>query len=286
MITADPQRRVTILSAINDILARDAAPDDRDLLRAFADVVLAEMPEAWRSGCRRPRWPRASESTSGSSRTRCRRRCSCTGACPVSTSPCATPTSRGPSPMGGHDGGPHEVTIVETHTPHAPFIFESLKNYFQKQGLRVFSAIHPLFTVRRQWERIVHDRRRRRRGRARAVLPVPHRAHRIAASGCGGSSTRSFACSRRVFLAVEDFAAMRPAVQRRSGARCASRARRPRRRRTARGLPRLALRRQLRAAGHACAYRARSRRRPQPRGRQRARRLHATRRCSRSCSRA
>ena len=44
------------------------------------------------------------------------------------------------------DGGPHEVTIVESHSPDAPFIFESLKNYFQKEGLRVFSAIHPLFT--------------------------------------------------------------------------------------------------------------------------------------------
>ena len=54
----------------------------------------------------------------------------------------------------GHDGGPHEVTIVETHTPDAPFIFESLKNFFQKEGLRVFSAVHPMFTVTRQWERI------------------------------------------------------------------------------------------------------------------------------------
>jgi len=36
-----------------------------------------------------------------------------------------------------------------------PFIFESLKNYFRKAGLRVFSAIHPILAVRRQWERIV-----------------------------------------------------------------------------------------------------------------------------------
>src|SRR5215468_1781034 len=36
-------------------------------------------------------------------------------------------------------------TIVETHTPHVPFIFESLKNYFQQQGLRLLSAVHPLF---------------------------------------------------------------------------------------------------------------------------------------------
>ncbi len=50
---------------------------------------------------------------------------------------------------------PIDTTIVETHTPDAPFIFDSLKNYFRKAGLRVFSAIHPILTVRRQWERIV-----------------------------------------------------------------------------------------------------------------------------------
>jgi len=50
---------------------------------------------------------------------------------------------------------PMDTTIVETHTPDAPFIFDSLKNYFRKAGFRVFSAIHPIVTVRRQWERIV-----------------------------------------------------------------------------------------------------------------------------------
>ena len=50
---------------------------------------------------------------------------------------------------------PMDTTIVETHTPDAPFIFDSLKNYFRKAGLRVFSAIHPILTVRRQWERVV-----------------------------------------------------------------------------------------------------------------------------------
>jgi NAD-specific glutamate dehydrogenase len=46
---------------------------------------------------------------------------------------------------------PMDTTIVETHTPDAPFIFDSLMNYFRKAGLRVFSAIHPILTVRRQW---------------------------------------------------------------------------------------------------------------------------------------
>ena len=50
---------------------------------------------------------------------------------------------------------PMDTTIVETHTSDAPFIFDSVMNYFRKAGLRVFSAIHPILTVRRQWERIV-----------------------------------------------------------------------------------------------------------------------------------
>jgi hypothetical protein len=38
--------------------------------------------------------------------------------------------------------GDDDATIIETHTPHVPFVFESVKNYIQRQGLRVFSAIH------------------------------------------------------------------------------------------------------------------------------------------------
>src|SRR6185295_893066 len=57
--------------------------------------------------------------------------------------------------MGTTEGVPLETTLVETHTLDAPFIFESLRNYFRKAGLRVFSAVHQIFTVRRQWERPV-----------------------------------------------------------------------------------------------------------------------------------
>jgi glutamate dehydrogenase len=48
-----------------------------------------------------------------------------------------------------------EVTVVETHTLDAPFIFESLKNYFRKAGLRVISSIHPILTVKRQWGQVI-----------------------------------------------------------------------------------------------------------------------------------
>ena len=47
-----------------------------------------------------------------------------------------------------------EVTVVETHTLDAPFIFESLKNYFRKAGLRVVSSIHPILSVKRQWGKV------------------------------------------------------------------------------------------------------------------------------------
>src|SRR4029077_1901346 len=57
--------------------------------------------------------------------------------------------------MGGGLVVPRETTMVQTHTADMPFIFDSLKNYFRKAGLRVFSAIHPVIAVRRQWERVV-----------------------------------------------------------------------------------------------------------------------------------
>ncbi len=45
--------------------------------------------------------------------------------------------------------------MVQTHTLDKPFIFDSLKNYFQRAGVRVYAAAHPMFTVRRQWEKVV-----------------------------------------------------------------------------------------------------------------------------------
>src|SRR6185295_19134367 len=105
-----------------------------------------------------------------------------------------------------------DVTVIETHTPHVPFIFESLKNCLQQQGLRVFSAIHPLFTVRRQWERIVRiadagdegarelycQFRIERFDSRERLRRIEHQLHAVLKS---------------IFLAVEDFPAMRRAVQ-------------------------------------------------------------------------
>jgi len=47
MLTADPQRRAAKLAELIDILGRDAAPEDRDLVLAFAPVVFALKP----AGC-------------------------------------------------------------------------------------------------------------------------------------------------------------------------------------------------------------------------------------------
>src|SRR5262245_25815066 len=105
-----------------------------------------------------------------------------------------------------------EATVVETHTAHVPFIFESLRNYFQQQGLRVLSAIHPLFTVQRQWERIVRigdasgDGARELYCQFRIErLESPERLRRI--------EHQVHAVLKSVFLAVEDFPSMRHAIQ-------------------------------------------------------------------------
>jgi len=47
-----------------------------------------------------------------------------------------------------------EVTVVDTHTLDAPFIFESLKNYFRKASIRVISTVHPILSVKRQWGKV------------------------------------------------------------------------------------------------------------------------------------
>ena len=46
MITADPTKRAHIVDEVQRIVAETAAADDRDLLRGFADVVLAELPDS------------------------------------------------------------------------------------------------------------------------------------------------------------------------------------------------------------------------------------------------
>ena len=155
MITSDPQRRSARLAEVQQILGSRAAPEDRDLLPAFAPVVFAETPDRVALGL-------SADAVAARMQDQFR--------FVVREMPPATqlyrglpgihvsarnPDESGWVQAGPGDGLPQEVTIVQTHTKDAPFIFESLKNYFRKAGLRVFSTVHPILTVRRQWERIV-----------------------------------------------------------------------------------------------------------------------------------
>jgi glutamate dehydrogenase len=154
MITSDPQARAAKLSQVMDILGKQAAAEDRELLLAFAPVVYADSPDRVALGL-------SAEALAVRLYEQFR--------FVVREMPPATQlykglpglhvTAHNPDPAtwvsaGPANGLPQEITVVQTHTPDAPFIFESLKNYFRKAGLRVFSAVHPIFTARRQWERI------------------------------------------------------------------------------------------------------------------------------------
>ena len=155
MITSDPQARERRLAEINEILSRTAPPEDRELLLGFAPVLFAETPDRVALGL-------SAEALVARIRDHFR---FVAREIPPPTQlykgvPGIHVAARNPDPAGWvakgpANGLPQEVTVVETHTQDAPFIFESLKNYFRKAGLRVFSSVHPIFTVRRQWERIV-----------------------------------------------------------------------------------------------------------------------------------
>ena len=154
MITADPKGRAERLTALLDALRRDAPAEDRDLMLQLAPHLYADMPDRIALGLPLPalaarlhahfrflvrEMPSAHQLYKG---------------LPGIHVSVRNPSEEEARRIGGGQGLPVESTIVETHTIDAPFIFESLKNYFRKQGLRVFSAVHPIFTVRRQWERI------------------------------------------------------------------------------------------------------------------------------------
>jgi glutamate dehydrogenase len=155
VITADPQRRQSRLAELQGILRAEAPPEDRDLILQLAPVILAEMPDRIALGL-----PAAALAARVRSHFRFVAREIPPAYQLYKGLPGIHVWARNPKEdearaIGGGQGLPIESTIIEAHTIDAPFIFESLKNYFRKQGLRVFSAIHPIFTVRRQWERIV-----------------------------------------------------------------------------------------------------------------------------------
>ena len=203
MITADPQQRVSTLHSIIAILDSTASPEDRDLLRAFVPVVYERMPDSLALKLS----PDAlAERISGNFRFVAR------------TMPPAFQLYKGlpglhvsvRNPADAEDaatGATSEVTIVETHTPDAPFIFESLKNYFQQEGLRVFSAIYPVFTVRRQWERVVWIGGAQEDG-SHELLCQFHIERVDARERLRRIEHQVFSVLKTVFLGVEDYPAM------------------------------------------------------------------------------
>ncbi|MCM2255907.1 MAG: NAD-glutamate dehydrogenase [Vicinamibacteria bacterium] len=211
MLTIDPQQRALRLAEVEEILSRESAPEDRDLLVSFSRAFLGELPDRLMLGL-----------TPAVIATRVADYFRFFG----KEMPPSGQLYKGlpgihvvarqaeDSMMDRTLHGrvlPHETTIVETHTIDAPFIFESLKNYFRKSGIRVFSAIHPILSVRRQWERIVaiggpkdegakelfcHFRIERIDSKER-LRRIEHEIHSVL---------------KCVFLAVEDFKQMRKGV--------------------------------------------------------------------------
>ncbi|MDH4063664.1 MAG: NAD-glutamate dehydrogenase, partial [Acidobacteriota bacterium] len=212
MITADPERRQTVLNEIHAILAAQAKPEDRDLLHAFAPIAFGEMPDAM--ALQLP--PAAlAERVQGYFKFVARTMPPAhqlyrglPGLHVVARNPSDEETEATGSTHGGH----FDVSIVETHTPDAPFIFESLKHFFQKQGIRVLSAVHPLFSVRRQWERIVWIGDGKAEG-SRELL-CKFRVERIEQrERLRRIEHQVYSLIKTVFLGVEDFGAMRRHLQ-------------------------------------------------------------------------
>ena len=207
MITADPQRRVSTLARILDHVGRTAPDADRDLLLALAPVVYGDMPDPL---ALRLSPEMISARLAGIFRFVAR------------TMPPAVQLYKGlpglhvsvrnPDDAEARaEGSTHEVTIVETHSPDAPFVFESLKNYFQKEGLRVFSSIHPIFSVRRQWERVVWIGGPQEDGSRE--LYCQFRIERVEARDrLRRIEHQVFSVLKAVFLGVEDFPAMRRGI--------------------------------------------------------------------------
>ncbi len=212
MIHGDPRQREARLVEVTQILRQEASAEDRELLLALAPVFFAEMParlaldlparvvasrlqEHFRFVARE--MPSSHQLYKG---------------LPGIHVCVRNPGDEEAKALGGGAGLPLETTLVETHTQDRPFIFESLKNYLQKQGLRVFSTIHPIFTVRRQWERIAwlggpHDEGSKESYCCFQIEAIEsrERLRRI--------EHEVYSLLKGLFLAVEDFGDMGRAVR-------------------------------------------------------------------------
>jgi glutamate dehydrogenase len=204
MVHDDSEQRKARLAQLTEILEREARPEDRELVLALAPILFAGMPA--RLALELPaaavaarlllhfrfvvrEMPPAHQLYKG---------------LPGIHVSVTNPTEEEARALGGGAGLPVETTILQTHTPDRPFIFDSLKNYLQKSGLRVYCAMHPIFTVRRQWERIsalggVEEEGSRESHCFFQIEGVPsrERLRRI--------EHEVFSLLKAVFLAVDDF---------------------------------------------------------------------------------
>jgi glutamate dehydrogenase len=207
MFTQDPDKRAHIISQVIEMLHQKAVPEDKSLILSLAPVILADAPD--RILFLLPPNVLAERLMSHfhfivREMPPSIQLFKCPPGIHVSV---YNPSEAEAQTLGGGAGLPMETTIVRTHTLDAPFIFESLKNYFSKAGLRVFSALHPIFSVRRQWERVVwigapHEEGTKESYCYFQIEPVDsqERIRRM--------QHEIFSVLKGVFLAVEDFHSM------------------------------------------------------------------------------
>jgi hypothetical protein len=155
MVPGDPEQRAARLAEVMEIVRREAPAEDRELASSFAPLAFEGMPARVALELPAPavaarllshyrfvarEMPPAHQLYRG---------------LPGIHVAVWNPEDERARSLGGGAGMPLQTTVVQTHTRDKPFIVDSLLNYFQKAGVRVYSTIHPMFTVRRQWERIV-----------------------------------------------------------------------------------------------------------------------------------
>ncbi|MGE3841178.1 MAG: NAD-glutamate dehydrogenase domain-containing protein [Vicinamibacterales bacterium] len=212
MITVDAQRRESVLNDILAILDTQAAETDRALLAAFAPIAYREMPDSMALTLPASALARRIHGYfTFVARTMPPDHQLYRGLPGIHVS-VRNPSEAETDATGSTHGGHYEVTIVETHTPDAPFLFESLKHYLQKQGIRILSAVHPIFSVHRQWEQIVSIDDPHADGSRELLcqfrierVESPERLRRM--------EHQIYSLLKSVFLAVEDFDAMRRSLR-------------------------------------------------------------------------
>jgi glutamate dehydrogenase len=207
MITHDSRKRTQVLSQVMDIINQKPASDNKDLLLSLAPIILAETPDLILFKLQPDflaeqmlehfhfivhKLPPSIQLFKGP---------------PGIHVSVYNPDEAEAQATGAGAGLPLESTVIRIHMLDAPFLFESLKNYFNKAGLRIFFALHPVFSVRRQWERITWIGESREEGTKESycffqieLIESKERLRRI--------QHEIGAVLKSVFLAVEDFTKM------------------------------------------------------------------------------